>query len=405
MKWNFIYANPGQEGSPLIEINGGNYIRAVAFAANGEYIVGGGEAGEAGVWRVEDGKQIATLAARDVYCLAVSKDGRWIAAGTIWGDVIMWDAKTFEQAFSHKEGTYISGVDFSPDSTRLVTASGNCTATVWNAATRKKVHTLDHKGYVMAAKYSPQGDRIATATYEYVRVWDSNDGRLLVDIPVKVTPGCNKGLLWSNSHLFVVSDSTIKQLEPFTGSTVSEWPVHDASSWSCIALPEHGEFITHSTNYTVTFWNTSTHAQLCLIQHSRHISFIAFSPDDQLLAIGGKYGEITVRSLSPITVSIVGASQQLSYSLVFPNRFQSHCPLCTPPSGYLTFRSTTPCSSHGSMTSSRTQTRYWPQRSPSLGIQPIMYSLVELSSELVCDSGTQPSSTPIRCLLLCSPIH
>ena len=357
MKWSFIDANPGQEGSPLIEINGGNHIQAGAFAANGEYIVGGGEAGEAGVWRVEDGKQIATLAARDVYCLAVSKDGRWFAAAASC-NVIMWDAKTFEQVFSHNEnGYFIYGVDFSPDSTRLVTAS-YYTATGFEVATRKKVQTLDHKDYVIAAKYSPQGDRIATATRESVRVWDSNNGRLLVDIPVQVTPYSNNCLLWCNNHLFVVSGSTIKKLEPSTGSTVFEWPVHDASSWSCIALPEHGEFITPSTNRTVTFWNTSTHAQLSLIQHSRHISFIAFSPDDQLLAIGGSGGKITVRSLSPITVSIVGASQQLSYSLVFLNRFQSHCPLCTPPSRYLTFRSTTLPSSHGSTISSRTRTRY-----------------------------------------------
>ena len=32
----------------------------------------------------------------------------------------------------------------------------------------------------------------------------------------------------------------------------------------------------------------------------------------------------------------------------------------------------------------------------------MMYSLVGLSSELVCDNGTQPSSMPKRCLFLCS---
>ena len=285
----------------------------MAFAANGEYIVGGGD-DAVGVWRVEDGKQIATMAARDVRSLAVSKDGRWIAAGTRI-EVIMWDAATFEQVFSHNEGNYlVHGVDFSPaDSTRLVTASYH-TATVFDIATRKKVQTFDYEGYLIAAKYSPQGDRIAAATRESVRVWDSDDGRLLVHIPVKVTPYCNKGLLWSNNHIFVVSDSAIKQLEPFTGSTVSQWTVHDASYASCVALPKHGEFIAYTTEDTVTFWNTSTHAQLGLIRHTQPIRSIALSPDNRSFAIGGKGGKITVRSLSPITVSIVGASQQLSCS-------------------------------------------------------------------------------------------
>ena len=82
----------GQDGSPLIEINGGNGVRAVTFSANGEYIVSGGRGVR--VWRVEDGKQMATMEAKNVAGLAVSKDGRWIAAGTGWGDVFAWDAKT-----------------------------------------------------------------------------------------------------------------------------------------------------------------------------------------------------------------------------------------------------------------------------------------------------------------------
>ena len=316
MKWSCIHANPGQEGSPLIEIDGRRDVRAVTFAANGGYIVGGRDGEEVGVWRVEDGKQMAILAASSVYCLAVSKDGRWIAAGTIWGDVIMWDAKTFEKVFSHREGNYtILGIDFSLDSTRLVRAVGNSTATIFDVATRRKVHTLDHEPYAIAAKYSPQGDRIATATEKSVQVWDSNDGRLLVHIRVRVTPHYNRGLLWCGNHLFVVSDSTIKKFEASTGSTVSEWPVPNTTDSSCIALPKHGEFIAYSTDDTVTFWDTSTHTQLGLIQHTQPIRSIGLSPDDRSLIIGGDGGKITVRSLSPITVGIVGASQQRSAHL------------------------------------------------------------------------------------------
>ena len=284
----------------------------MTFTSNGEHIVGGGEGDEVGVWRVEDGKQMATLRERFVTCLAVSKDGRWIAAGSRNANVSGWDAKTFEQVFWHKEDDNdISGVDFSPDSTRLV--AGHRTATVLDFATRKKVQTLDHEHWVLAAKYSPQGDRIATATYKgSVRVWDSNDGRLLVDIPlVNATPYCNKGLLWSNNHLFVASDSAIKKLDASTGSTLSEWPVHDTMWSSCIALPKHAEFIAYSTNDTVTCWNTSTHTQLGLIQLPQCIWSIAFSPDDQFLATGGDGRKITIRSLSSV---IVGASQQLSCS-------------------------------------------------------------------------------------------
>ena len=272
---------------------------------------------------MEDSKQMATLAARDVCCLAVSQDGRWIAAGTLFGEVSVWDTETFEKAYELREDDKpVFCVDFSPDSTRLVTAAfSDQTATIWDVVTRKKVRKLAHGGSVTTTKYSPRGDGIATITGESVRVWDSNDGRLLMHIPVEVTTSFNNhSLLWANNHLFVISGSTIKQFEASTGSTVSEWLVPTAGAFPCIVLPKHGEFIAYSTNDTVTFWDTSTHTQLSLIQHTEPIRSIALSPDDRFLAIGGEDGKITIRSLPRITVSIVGASQQLYCSAPLPKQ-------------------------------------------------------------------------------------
>ena len=323
-KWLAFMLTVGQEASLLTEINCGKGILAVAFAANGEYLVSSGSEGVR-VWQVEDGKQMATLGPelKGVECLAVSTDGRWIAAGAIRGNVYVWDAKTYEKVFSHREDSrQINGIDFSPDSSRLVSASDNKTASIWDIATRRRVQTLHHEKWVRAAKYSPQGDRIATATFDSVRDWDSNDGRLLVEIKVAVTPFYNTGLLWSNNHLFVLSDSKIKQFEASTGSTVSEWSVADTNNNSSIALPKHEKFIAYSTNRTVTFWDTATRIQLGLIEHPRDIRSIALSPDDRFIAIGGKDGKITINSLSRITVRILlldcGAYEQLSCS--------DHCP-------------------------------------------------------------------------------
>ena len=143
----------GQEGPPLIEIDVDSDIWTVAFGVNGEYIVSGGDG--LGVWRVEDGTRMATMKAWNVRSLAVSKDGKWIAAGTNNGHAFVWDANTFDQVFSHEEGFHdIVGVDFSPDSTRLVTASKNRTASVWDIAARDRALTLDHQDWVIAAKYS-----------------------------------------------------------------------------------------------------------------------------------------------------------------------------------------------------------------------------------------------------------
>ena len=299
-----LIVGQGSTDSP-VEINVGRETRTVTFSANGKHILSGGNE-EVQVWRVEDGKQIATMKTNSwVLCFAVSKDGRWIAGGTNWGQVNVWDAETYEQVWSHNEGvSSIHAMDFSPDSIRLVSGTDHWKAIILDVATCKQVQTLGHERAVFAAKYSPQGNRIVTGTNDFVRVWDSNDGGLLVTIKVGVTTCYNSGILWSDNHLFALSDgSKIKQLEASTESVISEWPVPNGDGYPCIALPQHGKFIAYASRRTLAFWDTTAHTQLNLIEHTEDICSVAISPDDQLLAIGGERSNIIIRNLASITVS------------------------------------------------------------------------------------------------------
>ena len=249
----------------------------------------------------------------------MSKDCRWIAAGTFWGDVIVWKAKTHDpktmayvkvMAYRNNNSN-IHAVDFSPDSTRLVAASENRTASVCAISTGKRVFgPLLHKDAVIAAKYSPQGDRIATATENSVQIYDSNDGSSLMDIPVKVTSYYNAGLLWSNDQLLVVSDGKIKKIEfPSTEPpSESEWLVPNTSQLSSgIALSQRGEFVACRARRAVTFWDMSEeHPEpRVTVLYPQNIHSIALSPDDRFIAIGGDGGVIIVESLSCINVRIV----------------------------------------------------------------------------------------------------
>ena len=310
------------------------------------------------VWRVKDGTQVARMEARYVNCLAVSKDGRWIAAGTYLGELFVWDARTHEQVFKYNEDSAIKkGVDFSPHSTRLVSASENRTATIWDVPTRQRVQTLKHVNFLRAAKYSPQGDRIATATVDSIHVWDSRDGRLLLDIKVGVTTFYNTGLLWSNNHLFVISGGRIQQIDASTGSAVSAWSVPVSDYRSCIALSKHGQFITYSTNHFVTLWDMSSHTQLGRIQHPQDIRSIALSLDDNFVALGGIEGKVIINNLSSIIVSVLFRliMELTSNSDPFARRIRSLCLVYTRHSRNRSLRSMTPRSIHGSSISSRTR--------------------------------------------------
>ena len=275
----------------------------MTFSPDGEYLLSGGK-NRIQLWQVEGGKPLARMEAQDVSCLAVSQDGRWIAAGTgpEKGSVLVWDTVTNERVLTEDVGYIVGGIDFSPDSTRLVVAAcGDYThystkTVVWDIATRKQVQTLDHDD-ADTAKYSPQGNRIATARYHgsrgCVRIWDSNDGRFKSIQDIENI--CATEVLWQcDGHLLVnTEEKKIMQIDAPTGTISAEWPVN---SDSLIAIPKHGEFIACSTGHVVTISDVSTRAQIGLIQHTRAVHSIALSPDGRFLAISDNGGKIIIAS-------------------------------------------------------------------------------------------------------------
>jgi WD40 repeat protein len=58
----------------------------------------------------------------------------------------------------------VHAASFSPDGTRVVTASDDGTARLWDSKSGASLATFsDHLGNVYAATFSPNGDRIVTA--------------------------------------------------------------------------------------------------------------------------------------------------------------------------------------------------------------------------------------------------
>ena len=78
---------------------------------------------------------------------------------------------------------------YSPDGARIVTASGDQTAKVWDAVTGKELLTLKgHDSSVNSVAYSPDGKRIATAGGDgIVQVYTTDMDELLQIAESRVT--------------------------------------------------------------------------------------------------------------------------------------------------------------------------------------------------------------------------
>jgi hypothetical protein len=73
----------------------------------------------------------------------------------------------------------VRSVAFSPDGARIVTASSDNTARIWDAATAKEIAVLrGHERPVFSAVFSPDGARIITASSDNTaRIWDAATAR------------------------------------------------------------------------------------------------------------------------------------------------------------------------------------------------------------------------------------
>ena len=69
----------------------------------------------------------------------------------------------------------VNSAQFSPDGQRVVTASEDNTARLWDAASGKPIgEPMKHEGAVISAQFSPDGQRVVTASEDKTaRLWDA----------------------------------------------------------------------------------------------------------------------------------------------------------------------------------------------------------------------------------------
>src|SRR5262249_9500803 len=83
----------------------------------------------------------------------------------------------------HHEGG-VRSARFSTDGTRMITASDDHTARIWDARTGAQIAVLHHDDTVIKARLSPDGRTALTASFDgSAALWDATTGRRLGVFP------------------------------------------------------------------------------------------------------------------------------------------------------------------------------------------------------------------------------
>ncbi len=240
----------------------------------------------------------------------------------------------------HDQSAFISGVAWSPDSTRIASASGDGTVDVWDASNGQRLFRWSdpYQTSLLAVAWSPDGKYIAVggsdAQVTPVFVLNANNGHIVSTCgigslapqtslahigAVRATSGGGPGtvysLAWSHNSKWIaagVGDGTVQVFNPATGTSVLTISTAGKASSdgnpaaSSVTWSPDNQYLAYALGSQVRLWNVTTKQLQIHIPRLANdwVTAVAWSPDNQYLAINIAQlnaGDVAAEIWSPFT--------------------------------------------------------------------------------------------------------
>lgn len=212
------------DGTPVREFSLGSFVTFAEISSDGSRLLGGSQTGEAVVFDVASGKELARL---------------------------------------EHTGAVANGA-FSPDGAMVATSGADNKVRLWDVASGKKLREIDHPALVWGLAFSPDGRLLATGT----------GGTPLGPVQTQRVPAG--------------PDNSVRLWDVASGNLVRELEGHDHAVYGLAFSPDGQRLASGSFDGTLRLWSVERGAELSRVDGKGWIFKVVFSPDGKLvLAAGG----------------------------------------------------------------------------------------------------------------------
>jgi WD40 repeat protein len=299
-------------------------VSAVALSQDGKLLAAGGLDRAVHLWDTADGRRAGVLRgfAEPVTTVAFSPDGSLLAAGSADRTIRLWNPvrRTALALLTGATGA-IEDVAFSPSGTLLAAASSDGRIRLWNPVTHRLGHVMaDGGGPVLSVAFSPGGGLLAAAGSDHaVTLWS-----LAIGVPPRIVRTLT-GASTTITDLAYSPDGTQVAGEESNGDVLlwnlgkgAPTLLRDAAVRSRgLAFSRDGTvLVTAGSFYSLQLWNTAT-GKLAATDPYRipdETRALAYNQHTGSLAVGGIAGAVQVWR-SPIPPFTGGAAPVTSLAV------------------------------------------------------------------------------------------
>jgi WD40 repeat protein len=224
-----------------------------------------------------------------VLSVAWSPDGTRIASASADRTVQVWEVKSGNLLLTYNgHKSFVLSVAWSPDGTRIASASDDKTVQVWEVESGRPLLTYNrHAGSVWSVAWSPDGTRIASASFDKTaQVWEAKSGNLL--LTYREHAGTVNSAAWSPDGTRIASasdDRTAQVWEVESGGPLLTYNRHAGTVEDAAWSPDGTRIASASVDRTVQVWEAENGSPL--LTYNRHggtVNSVAWSPEGTRIA-------------------------------------------------------------------------------------------------------------------------